>query len=94
MLSEEVLACLVVRAPPRLILVHADLFDDNLLLHVEILDPQAGPQDVGEQSTAWGVLGQHGGVEDGVFLAGEGVVVGSDAIEVAIDLQGGAAACP
>ena len=31
------------------------------------------------------------GVEDGVLLAGEGVVVGADPVEVAVDLQGAAA---
>ena len=57
---------------------------------------QAGPEDVGEDVHGLRqVLGQHGGVEDGVFLAGEGVVVGADAVEVAVDVEGGALrACP
>ena len=35
------------------------------------------------------VLGQDRGVEDGVLLAGVGVVVRADAVEVAIDVEGG-----
>ena len=79
----------VVGRPHRLVLVHADLFDDDVLLHVEVLVAQAGPQDVGEDvHRLRQVLRQDGGVKDGVLLAGEGVVVGADAVEIAVDVQG------
>ena len=37
------------------------------------------------------MFGQHGGVEDGVFLVGEGVVVGAHLVELAVHLVGRAA---
>ncbi len=40
------------------------------------------------------VLGQHRGVVDGVFFAGEGVVVGADLVELAVHVVGRAARRP
>ena len=82
----------VVGGPGRLVVVHADLFDDDLLLHLEIIFAEAGPQDVGEDvERRRQVLRQDRGVEDGVFLAGEGVVLGADPVEVGVDVEEGAA---
>ena len=50
---------------------------------------------VGKNVHALGqVLGENGRVKDGVFLAGEGVVIGADAVEVHVDLKGAAARGP
>ena len=73
----------------RLVGVHLDLFDDDLLLHVEVIVAQARPQDVGQDVDArLLVLGQHRGVVDRVLFAGEGVVVGADLVELAVDVLG------
>ena len=93
MVGEVNASGVVVGAPDRLVLVHADLFDDDLLLHLEILAAQAGAQDVGEDvDRLRQVFRQDAGVKDGVLFAGEGVVVGADAVEIAIDVEGRAAA--
>ena len=47
------------------------------------------PQDVGEDVEGLGqILGQAGDVVERVFLRGLGVVLGADAVEVAVDGQG------
>jgi hypothetical protein len=43
---------LVIHAEGRLIRVHLDLFDDDLLLHVEVFDAETRPHDVGQQIDA------------------------------------------
>ena len=56
---------------------------------------QAGPQDVGQQIDGLGhILRQDAGVENRVLLAGVGVVLGPDAVEVAVDVEGRAARRP
>ena len=88
--EEEPLGVLV-GAGAGLVLVHADLFDDDVLLRVEVLVAEAGPEDVGENiDRLRQIFRQDGGVKNGVFLAGEGVVVGADAVEVAVDVEVGA----
>ena len=48
----------------RLVLVHPDLFEDHLLLRLEIFLAQRRPQDVGQQIERCGlILGQHRRVE-------------------------------
>ena len=75
---------------PRLVLVHPDLFEDHLLLGVEVLAAQARPEDVGEDvHRLRQVLRQHRRVVDGVLLAGVGVVVRPDAVEVEVHVEGG-----
>ena len=77
---------------PWLVLVHLDLFENHLLLGVEVFLPQARAQDVREHVHRFRqVLGQHGRVVDGVLFAGVGVVAGPDAVEVQVHLQRGAA---
>ena len=54
----------LVGAERRLILVHPDLFEDHLLLGVEILLAQRGTEDVGQQFDRRAlILGQHGRVD-------------------------------
>ena len=74
----------------RVVQVHPDLFDDHLLLGLEVVGPQSvGPEDVREDVEGLGkVLGQAGDVVERVFLRGLGVVLGADAVEVAIDGHG------
>ena len=89
---EERLLGIVVGAPHRLIVVHADLFDDDLLLHFEIVAAQAGAQDVGQDiDGVRQILGENGRVKDRVLLAGEGVGAGADLVEIEVDLEGSAA---
>ena len=86
--GEEQPLGVLVGAGAGLVLVHADLFDDDVLLRVEILLAETGPEDVGENvDRRRQVFRQDGGVEDGVFLAGESVVVGADLVEVAVDVE-------
>ena len=82
----------VVSRPHGLVLIHADFFDDDVLLHVEVFLAQAGAENVGDDVHGLRqVFGQDGGIEDGVFFTGEGIVVGADAVEVAIDVKSRAA---
>ena len=85
-------AALVVGPERRLVLVHADFFEDHLFFGLEILLAERGAKDVAQQGDG-PVLAfrQDGGVEDRVFLVGEGVVVGPHFVEFAVDLIGGAA---
>ena len=79
----------------RVIQVHPDLLDDHLLLGLEVLLAEAGPEDVGEDVERPGqVLGQAGDVVERVFLRGLRVVLGADAVEVAVDGQGVAVGRP
>jgi hypothetical protein len=79
----------VVHAEGRLVEVHLDLFQDDFLLGVEIVRPQAGAEDVGQEFDAGPlVLRQHGRVIGGALLAGEGIVVGADFVESTVDVVG------
>src|SRR5207247_8967449 len=52
----------------RLVLVLADLLDDDLFLHVEVLDAQARSKDVGENVNRPGkIFRQDAGVKYGVL---------------------------
>ena len=83
---------LVVGPKRRLILVHLDLFQNHLLLGVEIVLAQGRPKDVGQQVHGPVlVLGQHGRVVNGVFLVGEGIVMGAHLVELAVHIVGRAA---
>ena len=74
--AEEGGPALVVGPERRLVLVHPDLFQDHLLLGVEILLAERGAKDVAQQGhRAVLVFRQHGRVIDRVLLAGEGVVM-------------------
>ena len=82
-------AALVVGPEGRLVLVHQDLFQDHLLLGVEIVLAQRRAEDVGQQIDGrLLVFGQHGRVENRVLLAGEGVVVGPHLVELAVHVVG------
>ena len=73
----------------RVVQVHPDLFDDHLLLGLEVVLAERGAEDVGEDVEGRRqVLGQAGDVVERVFLGGLGVVLGADAVEVAVDGQG------
>ena len=73
----------------RVVQVHPDFFDDHLLLGLEVVLAERGAEDVGQDVEGRGeVLRQAGDVIEGVFLGGLGVVLGADAVEVAIDGQG------
>ena len=73
----------------RVVQVHPDLFDDHLLLGLEVVVAEGRAEDVGEDVEGLGqVLGQAGDVVERVFLRGLGVVLGADAVEVAVDGQG------
>ena len=75
-----------------MILVHADLFQDHLLLGIEIRLPQTRAQDVREDIDGLRqVFRQHGRIEDSVLLARVGVVARADPVEVEIDILGAAA---
>ena len=83
---------LVVGPERRLVLVHLDLFEDHLLLGVEIVLAERGAKDVGQQIDGPVlVLRQHGGVVDRVLLVGEGVVMGAHLVELAVHVVGRAA---
>ena len=83
---------LVVGPERRLVLVHLDLFEDHLLLGAEIVLAERRPEDVGQQFHGPVLMfRQHGGVEDGVLLVGEGVVVGAHLVELAVHVVGRAA---
>ena len=80
---------LVVGPERRLVLVHLNLFEDHLLLGVEIVLAERGAEDVGQQfRRPVLVLRQHGGVVDRVLLVGEGVVVGAHLVELAVHVVG------
>ena len=73
----------------RLILVHADLFEDHLLLHVEVILPERREEDARLDIERFGqVLGKRRGIEDGALFAGHRVVVGTDLVEDAIHVLG------
>ena len=79
---------MIVGGPRRLVFIHADLFDDDVLLHLEVVDAQARAQNVRENIHCLrNIFGQDGSVKDGILFTCEGVVVGADLIEVAIDIQ-------
>ena len=79
----------------RVVQVHPDLFDDHLLLGLEVVLAEGGPEDVGQDVEGRRqVLGQAGDVVERVFLGGLRVVLGPDAVEVAVDGQGVAAGRP
>ncbi len=72
----------------RIILIHLDLFDDHLLLGVEVVLAKRGAQDVGQDvERSRQILGQAGDVIERVFFGGLRVVLGADAVEVAVDRQ-------
>ena len=74
MVAEKSRHALLVRPVRRLVVVLGDLFQDDLLLGVEIVLPQHGPHHVGKQlDDLLLVLGQRRGVIDGLLFAGEGV---------------------
>src|SRR5260370_21359082 len=78
----------VVGRQHRLIFVHADLVDDDVLFHGEIVGTEAGTEDVGQDVDRFGqIFRQNGGVEDRVLFAGEGVVMSADTIEVTVDVE-------
>ena len=82
----------VVGPERRLVFVHLDLFEDHLLFGREILLPQGGPQNIAQELDGPRLeLGQHRGVVDGAFFAGEGVVVGAHFVELAVHVVGRAA---
>src|SRR5215216_5471633 len=70
------------------VLVHLDLFDDDLALAFEI--GERGPEDhvAHDVEGAPQVLGQKAGVEHGVLLTGRRVLLGSDALEGLGDAEG------
>ena len=73
----------------RVVQVHPDLFDDHFLLGLEVVLAEGRPEDVGEHvERRRQVLGQAGDVIERVFLGGLRVVLGADAVEVAVDGQG------
>jgi len=92
---EERLLGVVVQAPSGLVVVHADFFDDDFFLHVEIVAAQAGAEDVGQDVDGLRqIFGQHRAVEDGVFFRRERVVIGPDGVKVAINFKCGTARRP
>ena len=83
---------LVLEPPGRAVVVHTDLFEDDVLLHVEVVFAQRRAEDVAEQVDRAGEeLGQDVCVVDGLLVAGEGVVVGADLVELAVDIVCGPA---
>ena len=87
MRAEERRHALLVRAVRRLIVVLGDLFQDHLLLGIEILLPQHGPHHVGQQLDDLRlVFGQRRGVIDRLLFAGEGVGAGAELVQLAIDI--------
>jgi hypothetical protein len=85
----ELLAGLVVHCPSWLHLVAHDLVQDHLLFGDEVLIPQAGPEDVGQDINDLAQeLRQDDGVENGVLFRRPGVVVGPDSGEVLVDCNG------
>ena len=71
------------------VVVHADLFEDDLLLHVEVVLAEAGVDQRGEQfHRGVDVLGEKRTVIEGDLFAGRGVIVRTDLVEDAVDVVG------
>ena len=86
---------MVVRRPHRLVFIHANLLDDDVFFHLEVIIAQAGAEDIGQDIHGLGnVFGENRGVEDGVLFARERVVVSADSVKVSVHVQGGASRRP
>ncbi len=83
----------VLEQPPgRAVLVHGDLFEDDLLLHVEVCLPQAGAHELAQHVEEGAhPVGDDRAEVDGALLAGEGVVLGAQLVEGAVDVLGAVA---
>ena len=89
MLAEMGRPAFVVSPERRLVVIHLDFFEDDLLLRVEVLFTQGGAKDIAKQlHDRLLELGKHGGVVDRALFAREGVVVGPHLIELPIDIVG------
>ena len=76
----------LVRHRHRIIQVHPDFFDDDLLLGLEVVDPQGRSQDVRQDVEGLRkVFGQAGHVVERVFFGRLRIVLGTHAIEVVVD---------
>src|SRR5690606_27605394 len=74
------------------VLVHGDLLQDDLLLHLEVVLAQARLEQLGEElEQAAALVGGHGAVVHRALLAGVGVVVGAQLVEDAVDVVGAVA---
>lgn len=77
-----------------LIVVHSDLFEDDLFFCDEVIFAEGGPHHIGEEvESVELVFGEDTDVVDGMFFAGVGVGLGSEFIEFAVDIDGGATLC-
>ena len=92
MAGEERLGEQLVHEVGRLVLVHEDLFEDDLALGLDLVGPEGRrPHDVGEDVEAeLEVLVEQAGVEGRVLLGGEGVHVAADRVDRLGDLAGAA----
>ena len=88
-LPEERRPATVVGAKRRLVVIHADLFEDDEFLRGEVLLPQGRPHHAGQEIHRLVLLRwQHGGMVDGVFLTGERIRAGAHPVEPSVDLVG------
>jgi hypothetical protein len=79
----------VVGHEARAVLVAGDLLEDHLLLGGEVLLPQSGEHEPGEEGKKGrGELGQDRPVVDRGLLRGEGVVLGPHAVKGQVDGKG------
>ena len=79
----------VVGPERRLVLVHPDLFQDDLFLRRKVVDAERGPEKIAQQAHgALDLLGQHRGIENGAFLGGASVVIGAHLVELTIHVVG------
>ena len=73
----------------RLVVVHPDLLQDDLLLHLEVIAAERGVEQCREHFQRGGqVFGQDRGVELGHLLAGRRVVVGPELVEDPVHVIG------
>lgn len=78
---------MVIAGERRLILVHADLFEDHIFFHVEVGLSQGRLKKRGQQlESGLEVFGEHGSVVHRNFFAGRRVVLCADFVEDAVDV--------
>jgi hypothetical protein len=87
--GEEALGTTLERLRAGAVLVHGDLFEDDLTLHLHVLGTEGRTQQAQQQlRQGRALLGKHRAIVEGAFVAGVGVVAGAELVEGTVEFLG------